>query len=186
MKFPKHNTEFLRQKWSPVLNLVRNQSVWTNDNELAVLAELASQAKVIGEIGSYKGKSAKVLSHATYGKVYCVDSADDGTDVAFKEFLKDEIQSGQVDFFVGHDVDGISQWEKQKLSFDLMFLDADHTTDGVVREIRAVMPLMKAGSIICGHDFSSNPELNDVGTAVQYYFKGHHTILTDSIWAVEV
>lgn len=184
MKFPKHSVEFLRQKWAPVLHLVEKQSPWTNANELAVLAELASQAQVIGEVGSYKGKSAKVLSHATYGKVFCVDSSDDNTAPAFKSFLREEIESGQVDFFVGNDVDGIAAWTYERRKFDLMFLDADHTTEGVIREINAVMPLMAKDSIICGHDFY--PEINDVGQAVMEYFKGGHTILTDTIWAVKL
>lgn len=183
MKFPKHSTEFLRDKWAPVIRLASPQSPWTTDNELAVLAELASQAQVCGEVGSYKGKSAKVMSHASYGKVYCVDSGDDGTAPIFQEFLKDEIASGQLTFLHLESGEGNKELKKQQLKFDMLFLDADHSTPGLTRDIELYLPLVKKGGILCGHDFET-PH-NDVAQAVVAKFP-NYTILVDSIWAVQL
>lgn len=185
MKFPKHNIEFLRDKWHPIIRLASPQSPWTTDNELAVLAELASQATVCGEVGSYKGKSAKTLSHACYGKVYCVDNSDDGTAPAFRDFLKDEITNGDVTFLQMESGQGAEWLAANKVTFDMFFVDADHTKEGVLRDLELYLPLMRKGSILCGHDYESNP-YNGVAEAVNEKFGMKHTILVDSIWAIQL
>lgn len=40
-------------------------------------------------------------------------------------------------------------------SVDAVFVDADHSYDGVARDITAWLPKIKPGGVLCGHDFHS-------------------------------
>lgn len=48
---------------------------------------------------------------------------------------------------------------------DLMFLDGDHTYDGIVGDFRVFEPLVRSGGLIVFHDIVENPLHPDYGVA---------------------
>lgn len=69
---------------------------------------------------------------------------------------------------------------------DVVFVDADHTYEGVLADIRAWWPKVKVGGVMCGHDIDSPRDLNGtwgVRRAVEEYFR-HPPQVTDNVWAV--
>jgi len=64
-------------------------------------------------------------------------------------------------------------------SFDLVFVDADHSYDAVKRDIWAWKPKIKKGGILCGHDY----HWDTVKKAVNEEFtKVEHGTRNDSMW----
>jgi hypothetical protein len=47
--------------------------------------------------------------------------------------------------------------EVEDESIDIVFIDADHTYEGVHSDILSWMPKVRKGGIICGHDYGLNP-----------------------------
>ena len=48
------------------------------------------------------------------------------------------------------------RYKKKKKSFDLVFIDAQHTFNECLADIKHWVTMMKPGSILAGHDFSIN------------------------------
>lgn len=139
-------------------------SGWTTDEELFFLAEKARKMDSIVELGSHKGRSAKVLLDNCPGTVTCVDLWDgkvefgggderhhlyDG-DAIFREFLSN------VDGYPGLRIKRMSTLDAAKSCngdrFDMVFIDAGHDYESVKVDIAAWLP--KTTKLICGHDYS--------------------------------
>jgi predicted O-methyltransferase YrrM len=54
-------------------------------------------------------------------------------------------------------------------SLDFVFIDADHSYEACLADIKAWIPKVRAGGLICGHDFG-HPRLPGVEQAVREYF----------------
>jgi len=61
--------------------------------------------------------------------------------------------------------------------FDLVFIDADHSTEGVLRDIRAWTRKIRVGGIICGHD----ADWPSVQRALATEYKSHN-LMPGNIW----
>jgi len=57
-------------------------------------------------------------------------------------------------------------------SVDLVFLDADHSEDGVLRDLEAWLPKVRAGGIVAGHDYGARHHPG-VKPAVDRVFREH-------------
>ncbi len=70
--------------------------------------------------------------------------------------------------------------------FDLVFIDANHNKEEVLKDIEAWLPLIKKGGIICGHDYPSSQWLG-VQEAVDEYFGVENVELHPGVvWLVRV
>lgn len=54
-------------------------------------------------------------------------------------------------------------------TYDFVFLDADHSYDGVKSDIINWLPKVKIGGILCGHDYN-HPRIGEVKKAVDELF----------------
>jgi len=74
--------------------------------------------------------------------------------------------------------------------FDLVFIDGDHGYDSVIGDIKAWMPKVRDGGILCGHDYTvvskEDRSWQDVIRAVDDFFGDKKSILPGTVWAVEV
>lgn len=65
---------------------------------------------------------------------------------------------------------------------DMVFIDADHSYESALQDIRAWLPIIKSGGIISGHDYGT---YKGVVRAVNEIFKKKVQRLPGSVWYVE-
>lgn len=179
------------------LNLERALKVngWMSIDELSYLAEVAQECKIIFEVGSYCGKSARVMADNSSDecKIYCIDPWDfvimntDHTmiivdDTAFAQFhaaLYDHIKTKKI-------IACPMKYEKFKLPEDIskadfIFIDGDHSYGAVIYDIVKSITLLKPGGILAGHDYN----WDTVKRAVDQYFPNSIEVI-DTIWTVRI
>lgn len=177
--------------------------------ELTWLAQQASRAKTIIEIGSFQGRSTRALADHCRGVVYAVDPWVDyrGPDgsiakwqakwlkkhgganwpnihAAFCEQLADHLASGRVVAIQATSADAVSQIRERvgPRGADLVFIDGDHEYPSVRQDITLYRGFVRRGGILAGHDYS-NKSWPGVVRAVTEAF-GRPAIRCDSIWGV--
>lgn len=64
---------------------------------------------------------------------------------------------------------GEQNWKSDRC-FDFVFVDGDHSYDGVMNDLKAWWPMVKVGGRLGGHDFT--PEFQGVLDAVNEFFSG--------------
>jgi predicted O-methyltransferase YrrM len=157
---------------------------WMNENELLWLATEALTHELIVEVGSYHGRSTRALGDHTQGIVIAVDTwtgpiGANERDVlpsfyeTFKTNLSDLIEIGIV-----LPVLPVESLKYIADSPDLVFIDADHTYEGVSKDIKFWLPKIKKGGMISGHDFF----YPDVAQAVQELVPNFQLAPQTNIW----
>lgn len=142
------------------------------------------------EVGTWLGRSAAFLAVeiANSGKkikLDCVDSWE-GTGLPGEyEPHKSTIESGLLEAFLVNmkPVDGLYTIERglshevanryRNKSIDFLFLDAGHSYEAIIADLRAWLPKLKDGAWIAGHDFFNAPD--GVGRAVKETFAKFET-----------
>lgn len=173
----------LLEKWKQVLRDTDHIWTWTSQRELAWIAEYASRSTLYLEIGSYNGRSAKVAMLANPSlRMICLDTWDDGNLPTFQANLATEIKDSRLIF-----VQGSSQQTIKKVytvGLDACFIDGGHEEHLVIADINNVLPRMKKGSLMAGHDFYPK-ENNDVSRGVLSLITNPGNP-TDSIWTHQI
>jgi predicted O-methyltransferase YrrM len=131
-------------------------------------AAQASTGGTIVEVGSYHGKSAVNLAYAIRKRgraagIYCVDTWMNTTiehapnlDV-FQHFLDNTAAYRDlITPLRGRSEDVSREWEGGAI--DVIFIDGDHSFEGVTTDIRSWVPRVKSGGLILFHD-SDLPEV---------------------------
>lgn len=107
-------------------------------------------AKVILEVGSFRGYTARVLAENVNedSVIHCVDKAPDHGEAYRGRGIAAKIRRyvGTVDDFVETTLGG--------LKFDLIFLDADHGLAAVRRDTSILLPLLADGGLFVWHDYA--------------------------------
>lgn len=164
---------------------------WMSEEELSFLAEVAGTAKSIIEIGSYRGRSARVLADNSPDdcKIHCVDpwnynifwntgniqTVDHNDFGVFYMNLADHIKSGKVQFHCLSWSDYFPIFEA-----DFIFIDGDHTYDAATFDIGKALLHIKKDGVIAGHDYN----WDSVKRAVDQYFP--EVNVRDTIWSSKV
>lgn len=171
----------------------------TNEKELAWLQQTVMNlpyAAHIIELGSWLGRSAVAMHSAIMQKqdphaaILCIDTWHEsygqkhGIDNPRQVFLDNTdgcTHLGSIE----HDTADAVKLLSDHLMFDMIFIDADHTYDGVTRDLEAWYPRMKNDAVICGHDFRRG---NGVESAVKHFCitanRTYSTIKGGTIWAL--
>jgi beta-1,4-mannosyl-glycoprotein beta-1,4-N-acetylglucosaminyltransferase len=154
--------------WQAVTYAKRVPGLVSHD-EMVWLAEQAVGCKKIIEVGSFLGRTAKLLSLASCGVVHTVDDysqqrlavGGDATSVRnqMRANLEQQLQNGSV---VLHDCSSqraaIHLEEAVGTAWaDMIFIDGDHHGLVPEQDIRAYWPLLRAGGLLCGHDMHDEP-----------------------------
>lgn len=177
------NHEELLAKWRDIIKATAHIFTWTSNLELSWLAEYATRCSRILEIGSYSGRSAKVMLLANpYLKLVSLDTWDDGNLTQYTVNLEEHIRAGRVSFF-----QGMSQnlFDHMDPYFDGSFVDGGHEEHLVIADIKGTIPLMKPGSLMSGHDFRA-AEKNDVWRGVTAELGDKVKNPVESIWTYQL
>ena len=157
--------------------------------ELQWLGKQAAGCEKIVELGSYKGRSTRAMLDNSKAHIWCVDdwngryaNISQTRDHQYREFLynvRDHIAAGRVTVLRMTTEVGVVQLRKEA-PFDMIFIDADHTYEGVSFDIVAYRPLLRPGGLLCGHDHQHEP----IRTAVQELVPDYEVITT--IWYARI
>ena len=170
-----HNTgvEIIpRMLWGHKVNSVGHITVMSHLDALHKMvqwtANSVDRALRIIEVGSWVGESAVAMASAIHpdngGCVYCVDhwegsdllidtcSALGGPDEVHKHFVANcgDFYGTLIRDIPGRSVEIAAGLDMQEA--DIIFLDADHTYEGLRSDILAWMPHLRDDGILCGHD----------------------------------
>lgn len=159
--------------------------------ELTWLAHEASLRRVIAEVGSYKGCTARAMADNTAGRVLCVDSfegsvgekemadilAAHGPDWLYNLCEANLADCRNADVLRMHSLEAARMLQRDGASFDMVFLDASHDYDSVAADIRAWAPLLRPGGLLCGHD----RQWYGVAKAIDELVPGHR-VGVGAIW----
>jgi len=159
---------------------------------------------ILAEIGVWKGSnSVNILEGNKTVRIFCVDRWSKYSDEeAYREHQtkfalasrdKFKIAKGKAYKKLGAYADRAEIIELDSIEaaagfpdnyFDLVFIDALHSYEGCLADIKAWLPKVKQGGYICGHDYPRRP---GVVQAVKEIF-GEKDIETDSdnTWFVRV
>jgi len=168
---------------------------WMSTEELQWLAKTADGLDLVVEFGTWCGRSTAALTTAK--RVVCCDSwcgqkgvrlepglFEDG--LPFSEFFDTFTNSIDAGFVVPRVMDLSQPLYVDALvaefggKADMVFIDADHSREGVLRDIDTAKRLLKKGGILCGHDYNE-PDWPGVTEAVNERLK-HFSLPAGSIW----
>ncbi len=144
----------------------------------------------IAEIGSFLGLSGIIMARTLYGhgnygaKIFCIDNwqgsiehqsiqeVKDGQ--LFDVFMKNIDDSGLRNFIVPIKSDSVVAAQRfDDRSFDMIFIDGDHSFEGCYADLVAWHPKLKRGGVFLGHDCYP-----DVRRAVELFMKDKELCFT--------
>ncbi len=115
------------------------------------------------EIGSYKGRSIMFLAEKIKAakkdiKLYSVDTfqgiiENEFDDPLFNQFMENiEPLKDMITVLKGDN--GILHNQFEDNSLDFVFVDGDHSYEGVMRDLKGWFPKLKTNGIMAGHDYN--------------------------------
>lgn len=155
-------------------------------NMVGGLLELLSHCKQpqsILEIGSHRGISTELF--LLFARtVLAVDPFEETAALSLADFNQRCSAYTHLKVIKGRSPDALKEIPDE--SFDLVYIDAEHTKDAVQRDINAAYRLVRDGGHIAGHDYT---QWTDVPKAVEQFVTEHalsevHTF-SDGSWAVQ-
>jgi predicted O-methyltransferase YrrM len=156
----------------PVLWRLFGIQTHLTDREKIALYRIASEVSAkkkqcfsFVEIGSYIGASSSYLAaglakNHRSGKVYCIDTWNndamtEGNRDTMTEFLYNTKEfSSYIEPIRGSSTDSqvVSQVKRLAGKIDLLFIDGDHSVEGVFADWTAYSPLLSGHAIVVMHD----------------------------------
>lgn len=138
-------------------------------NEGYLVFKIAKSLKdnsVIVEIGAFKGKSTCFIAEGIRSnncKFYTIDTwfndggrKEDRQDV-FDDFLKNiEPYKDKIKPLRGYSYEIRKTWLDER-RIDFLWIDGDHSYEGVKKDIQDWLPLLKRNHVVCFHDYRDAP-----------------------------
>ena len=129
------------------------------------LFEISQGRNLAVDLGTFFGRSAIILSLGAR-HVLTIDAFEDithdkkqGFDLSYKEFFDEnkhyfERVIRQLRNYSNIEIIRGWTWENTRPQVDVLFIDADHSYEGVKRDYEAWLPFVRRGSLIVFHDYS--------------------------------
>jgi predicted O-methyltransferase YrrM len=164
----------LMQRWGHIAKAVQPLNKWDDNLEIMWWCEYATNCTKLLELGSYNGASTKAMLMANPTlRIHVIDLWEDaGTQETFKAAMGHEISTGQVTFEHTDTVSGLTalHQEGKREEFDGLLIDAGHLYEHVSADLKLGLPLVKQGTLVCGHDYRANLPEDGVTKAVRERF----------------
>lgn len=122
---------------------------WLSVIEGCILSELAFRARpdhAIVTVGCFKGRS---IAYMLYG---CPSAKMYGIDIEKQPEMEQYLDD--IDYIIADS--GRMDTSVVKEPIDLLFIDGDHTFDGVMRDMRNWLHRVAPGGVVVVHDFNKN------------------------------
>jgi len=155
--------------------------------ELNFLNSMAKRMESVAELGSWKGRSTNALASGCGGTVTSIDTfmgSQDPKDWTMEQAKHEDIyetfkkNTAQFSNIVVNRKDGTeASKDYEDKSFDMVFIDAEHTYEALQNDIRHWKS--KAKILLCGHDYC--PAWKNVMRAVDEELGGPDEV-HGSIW----
>ncbi len=201
------NSEILRKRYSVNIERARWIEGWMAESELTWLGQQARTASIFIELGSWQGRSTRAIAdNLPVGSIlYACDTWNgssgepdahktakeregDGAFMKFYDNLYDHIMLGRVIPLRMESGNAAEFLAKKGVKASHCFIDADHSYEGVKRDIQLWQPLVKDGGILCGHDYNLPEQSWDwvgVRDCVDEMFPHAQQAPNTSIWHVK-
>lgn len=129
-------------------------------SELAVLVRLA-EGKDYLEVGSFRGLSAWCVAH-TAAHVTCIDTFRAGTNgqsqqpeqTTYAEFCRNLAPFWGKVTCLPFSSEEAAEKIPEAATFDVIFIDAMHTYEDVLADIKRWWPRVRPGGVLAGHDYA--------------------------------
>jgi cephalosporin hydroxylase len=177
---------------------------WFNmEDQYLELLENTPEGGVFVELGAYKGKSTsfivtEMINRGRDVNFITIDTfqGDSGstdkkeveaykqvdTSKMYDEFIENTIHL-EDHFLVVQDYSYRSAKNLENNSIDVCFLDAGHSKEAVLADLKAWYPKMKNGSIMAGHDYNS---WEGVKKAVLEFFGKEPDKVENDCWFIKI
>ena len=166
--------------------------------ELVAWADPRPDAHLV-EIGSYAGESAAIFRMTgRFQRITCVDVWSNPTTKLAERYF--DVRARGFDLEKWRMDSAVAAQAIEDASLDLVYIDAWHHYDDVIRDIQAWRSKIRAGGVLAGHDYGlgAGPESvpdhevephrcwPDVVRAVDDSFGIPHRVFRDDSWAVRL
>lgn len=155
-----------------------------------IITYLCPNARIGAEIGVWRGKTSKGLFLRNPNlKLYMIDPwqkpvesdtyyGSDKTslydqskyDKAYQETVS-KVKGFNSEIICERSEEAVKQFDNAY--FDFVFIDGDHSYEGVKRDIRLWKPKVKKGGYLIGHDYYHHSGMDDVRRAVTELLPNH-------------
>jgi len=163
----------------------KNLEGWFNmENQYLELLEATPEEGIFVELGAYKGKSTsfivtEMVNRGRKINFFTIDTfeGDSGSNDLKEVEAYKQVDVSNMYFEYLKNIESIREFYQTLImpsnegatlfddnSVDAIFIDAGHSYEAVIADIKAWLPKMKDGSIMAGHDYSGWP---GVGKAVR-------------------
>lgn len=177
---------------NPDLKIAFNIVSHLTIKERVVLSRISKNAKFIVEIGSYLGASACCFgckaNNNIQKTIVCIDTWNND---AMSEGCRDtwgifKRNTDLLEQYVipvrGFSVDVVDQVRAITPRFDLLFIDGNHSYDGVKADWNAYKNFLESGSIVVFHDYGWAEGVRRVVHEDVMPFVGSHQCLPNMWW----
>lgn len=158
------------------LDLVQEISKKINDktfhHHYHILYDIpVNEPSVYLEIGCYAGASAILMLQRPRSTVITVDLGYPiSKDIAIKNISVNNPYNNVFNYIEGnsHDISIFEQVKSLSSQVDILFIDGDHTYNGVIKDYYMYEKLVKSGGYIVFDDYNDRIHSPEVKTAVTY------------------
>ena len=174
---------------------------------IKIATKVKPNSKIV-EVGSWKGRSSVFASRAASlsdSTLYCVDTWEGNKgeglnhptvqiaqrEDVFLQFLRNITRYGCDNVVVcrGESVEVASSWNYGPIDF--LFIDASHDYESVLKDLKAWVPWVKPGGIVCGDDWNLDDCLELKGSvrkAFEDFFKSSlpNLGIVERFWAHQI